>query len=112
MNASLPTGLWVQAHVARFSSQGVPVVVVRRGDPHRGVVMVKQHLLGEGFRVVSQVRDLDGALTWETVVGPEPVPESDADNYIARQTGYDPDLWVIEIELRPGSEDIFQGPVV
>jgi hypothetical protein len=112
MGAALPTGLWVQAHVARCSSQGIPVVVVRRGDPHRGVVIVKLHVRGQGFRVVAQRRNLDGALTWETVLGAEPVPEPDADGYIKRQAGYDPDLWVIEIEMRPDDENIFQGPVI
>lgn len=111
MSAALPTGLWVQAHVARCSSQGTPVVVVRRGDPHRGVVIVKQYLAGQGFRVVTQVRDLDGVLHWQTVLGEEPVAEDEADGYIERQAGYDPDLWVIEIEMRPGDEDMFQGPV-
>lgn len=111
MNAALPTGLWVQAHVARWSSRGTPVVVVRRGDPHRGVVIVKQNLAGRGFRVVTQVRDLDGVLHWEAVLGEEPVAEDEADRYIDRQAGYDPDLWVIEIEMRPDDEDMFQGPV-
>jgi hypothetical protein len=112
MGAALPTGLWVQAHVARCSSQGIPVVVVRRGDPHRGVVIVKQHLVGQGFRVVTQVRDMDGALRWQTVLGADPVPEPDVDDYIRRQTGYDPDLWVIEIEMRADDENFFQGPVL
>lgn len=109
---ALPTRLWVQAHVARFTSQGKPVVVVRRGDPHRGVVMVKQHIRGRGFRVAAQTRDLDGALSWQTVLGAEPVPEAEADGYIGRQTGYDPDLWVIEVEVHPNDEDFFRGPVV
>ena len=112
MNAALPTGLWVQAHVARCSAAGTPVVVVRRGDPHRGVVVVKQHLVGEGFRVVTQTRDLDGVLFWQTVLGEEPVPEREADAYIDRQAGYDPDLWVIEIEMRAADEDFFTGRVV
>ncbi len=111
---ALPTRLWVQAHVARFTSQGKSVVVVRRGDPHRGVVMVKLHLLGEGFRIVAQRRDMDGALTWETVLGESPVPEADADNFIERQIGYDPDLWVVEFEVRPDDAEAmeaFRGPV-
>lgn len=112
MSGRLPTGLWVTAHVARCSSQGIPVVVVRRGDPHRGVVIVKQHRVGEGFRVVTQARNLDGALTWRRAHGDDCVPEAEADAYIERQIAYDPDLWVIEVEMRSGDDDWFQGPVV
>ncbi len=112
MSERLPTGLWVTAHVARCSSQGISVVVVRRGDPHRGVVIVKEHRVGEGFRAVTQARDPDGKLTWQRAHGDRWVPEAEVDGYIERQVAYDPDLWVIEIEMRPGDDDWFQGPVV
>jgi hypothetical protein len=112
MSGRLPTGLWVTAHVARCSSQGIPVVVVRRGDPHRGVVIIKQHHVGQGFRAVTQARGQDGALTWQRVHGDQWVAEPEVDGYIARQVAYDPDLWVIEVEMRAGDDDWFQGPVV
>jgi hypothetical protein len=112
MSGRLPTGLWVSAHVARCSSLGMPVVVVRRGDPYRGVVIVKQHRLGAGFRVVTQSRDLDGRLTWQPVLDGALVAEADADEFIERQVAYDPDLWIIEIEMKAGDEDPFLGPVV
>ena len=58
------------------------------------------------------IRDLDGRLTWQPVRDGALLSEADADAFIERQVDYDPDLWVIEIEMRPGDDDVFQGPVV
>ena len=100
MSERLPTDLWIKAHSARCSARGIPFVIVRRGDPHRGVVMVKLHFVDAGFRVVAQARDLDGRLVWTPALEDRVVPEEEADAYIDRQVSYDPDLWVLEIQLR------------
>jgi len=98
----LPTELWVKAHVRRCSGAGVPVVIARRGDPHSGIVIVKLNQLESGCRVMTQMRGLDGRLGWMAALDGKLVPESEADEYISRQTARDPDLWVIEIEDREG----------
>ena len=86
----------------RCSAEGVPVVVVRRGDPHSGIVILKLNQLEAGCRVMSQMCDLDGKLGWLEALDGALVPEADANAYIARQAERDPDLWVIEIEDRLG----------
>ncbi len=98
----LPTDLWVKAHVRRCSAEGVPVIVVRRGDPHSGIVILKINQLYAGCRVMGQIRDIDGKLGWLEAFDGALVTEAEADAYIARQVGRDPDLWVIEIEDRLG----------
>lgn len=107
-DARIPTKLWVSAHLRRLSAQGVPAVVARRGDPHGGMVILKVNRLEHGCRVLVQTRDLDGALSWLPALDGKAVPEADADAYIARQTGYDPDLWVVEVETRNGDHG-FEG---
>ncbi|UCH73641.1 MAG: DUF1491 family protein [Rhodospirillales bacterium] len=104
----IPTELWVKAHLRRLSAEGVPVVVVRRGDPHGGMVILKVNQLDEGCRVLAQTRDLDGVLCWLAALDGRLVGESEADDYIARQTARDPDLWVIEVETRNGAHG-FEG---
>ncbi len=104
----IATELWVKAHLRRLSAQGVPAVVARRGDAHGGMVILKINRLEAGCRVLAQTRDLDGVLCWLPAFKGELVPEREADDYIARQTGYDPDLWVVEIETRDG-EHGFEG---
>lgn len=111
MAERLPTELWVKAHAARCSAQGIPFVVIRRGDQHRGVVVAKLHMVGQGFRVVAQARDLEDGMVWAPALEGTIVPEADADTYIERQVTYDPDIWVIEVELR-GDDDWFRGTVI
>ena len=108
MDDRLPTELWVKAHIRRCNAEAIPAVVVRRGDPTGGTVMLKLVQYQVGCRVLSQVRDLEGRLAWMSALGETPVTEVEADAYIARAVGRDPDLWVVEIESRDGSHP-FEG---
>jgi hypothetical protein len=61
--------------------------------------------------VLAQARRPDGEAVWMRATGAEPVAEPDADAYIARQRGRDPDLWVIEIDS--GAADaVLDAPIL
>lgn len=103
MDDRLPTHLWVSAHIRAADAQGVAMTVVRKGDPSRGTVILKINRLDRTFSVLVQTREADGErLFWARGTGADPVPEADADAYIARQLRYDPDVWVVEVEDRQG----------
>ncbi len=104
----IPTELWVKAHLRRLSALAIPVAVLRRGDRHGGMVILKVNRLEAGCRVLTQTRDLDGDLAWLPALDGALVPEAEADEYIARQTARDPDIWVVEIESRDGDHG-FEG---
>jgi hypothetical protein len=98
----IATELWVMAHIRQCIAQGIIATVVKRGDDWGGAVVIKLNLLGPGFRVLTQSRDIDGNIAWLQAKEGAVLTESDADEYIARQTSRDPDLWIIEIEDREG----------
>lgn len=104
----LPTDIWVRAHLRRLSAAAVPAAVVKRGDPHGGMVVLKVNRFDLGCRVLTQTRDLDGVLCWFPAFDGRLVPEVEADDYISRQAARDPDLWVVEVETRDG-EHGFEG---
>lgn len=98
----LKAKLRVQAAMRLCAGRGLMATVARHGDDDAGVILVKQNLVGAGFRILTQTRDKNGALAWMAGTGPAPVDEKAADAYIARQVERDSDLWVIEIEDAAG----------
>ena len=102
MVMGLTTGLWVSAQVRLCDINFIPAAVVRRGDPDAGTVLLKLNRFEAGVTVYTQTSSFDDEPAWSRGTGANPVPEAEADAYIARQVARDPDLWVLEIEDRKG----------
>jgi hypothetical protein len=96
--------LWVAAFVRRHNDIGRVCVVVRRGDPVAGQIFVEiDHLNGTNSLYVpapSAAREDDASRLFQLRfdrVEPAKVAER-----IAREADFDPDLWVLALELRSG----------
>jgi len=90
-------GLWVKMALRMADLGGRSGMVLRKGDPDAGGVLVV--LRGrEGIAVLSQMRTADGELSWMRATGMAPVDQTAADAYVERQIGFDPDLWVLEFD--------------
>ncbi|MDX2223032.1 MAG: DUF1491 family protein [Rhodospirillaceae bacterium] len=101
----------VQSWLRRCAAQGLMAVVVRSGDADAGAILVKVNRFAGGCDVFAPVTAPDGSSAWLRALGPAPKSEKDADAYIARQVGYDSDLWVVEIE-DPHGRFVFDEPVL
>jgi len=107
----LKSGIWVKALIRRCDLAAIGVAVVARGDGDAGAILLKLSGRDSGCTVLAQARRADGAAVWMRATGPVPVAEAEADAYIARQRGRDPDLWVIEIESER-AEAVLDTPVL
>ena len=88
----------MQVQVRLCDMNCIPIFVRHKGDPDAGSIMLKLDRGARGCSVLSQVRDQDGEAAWMHGGGGEFLSDADAEAYIERQIGRDPDLWVLEIE--------------
>ena len=98
--SGLVASFWVQAYLTRLRLTDIPAFVVAHGDNDAGAVLVKVNTLDGQARALHRSYDLmTGKRQWvELTQG----AERDVDAAIQRQQGFDPDLWVIELEDRQG----------
>jgi hypothetical protein len=95
----LTTEFWVQAYLTRLRGADIPAFLTSRGDATAGAVLVKLNSLDGAARAFARSYGPDGERVWTVLAEGE---ERDVDASIARQRGFDPDLWVIEVEDRAG----------
>ncbi len=97
----LSSDLWVSALIRRAEIEGAYATVVKKGDDRAGSVIVKAYdTSNRTAKLYTEAFGQDGERLWIQPVSSD--SEAELDAYIARQRGYDPDLWVVEIEDRQG----------
>lgn len=98
--ARLASGVWVSAYLTRLRLADIPAFVVQKGDATAGAVLVKLNTLdGRAVAYQREFNLLEDRRAWAVLAEGA---ERDVDTALARQRGFDPDLWIIEIEDRAG----------
>lgn len=94
----LKARVMAQAILMQAQGWGFYAAVRRSGDPDSGVILLTVDRFSAGVRVFGQIRDAQGRLTWSPITGDAPVPPDSANDIIEQEIGFDPDIWVLEIE--------------
>ncbi len=109
MSARLAAHVWVSAYLFCLQRAAIPAYVIARGDATAGAVLVKLARLDGTAQAFMRGFDLERETqVWQELCAG---PEADVDAAISRQRGFDPDLWVIEVEDARGRHmlDVFAG---
>jgi hypothetical protein len=97
----LSTDIWVGALIRRAELGGAFPMVLKKGDPSAGAVLVKVVNRRDGVaRLYAEATRGDGQQVWMRPVKSD--VEADLDAYAERARRYDPDVWVVEIDDREG----------
>ena len=96
----LTAAFWVQSYLRRLALENIPAYILAHGDDTAGAVLVKLATLDGQARLFQRGFDLQtGDRVWQQL---EQGTEEQIDTTLQRQLGFDPDLWVIELEDRAG----------
>lgn len=104
----LKSAIWVAAYIRRCQVEGVFAAVRRRGAEEAGAIFIKINrldgtadLYGPAPQATfDEAQPSDRAFS--ASLKAQPAPEADVDAYLARETRFDPDVWIVETEDREG----------
>jgi hypothetical protein len=99
MSPRVTTEFWISAYRMRLQLAEIPAFITSKGDATAGAVLVKLNTLDGQARVFQRSYDIDFNRVWAVLAEGD---ECDVDQAITNQRGFDPDLWVIEVEDRDG----------
>jgi hypothetical protein len=97
----LKAGIFIRALIRRAEVAGAQAFVVRKGSEEAGAVFLKISRLDGTSMILSQARRGEGELVWVKPLG-DSADDAAAAKYFEKQSRFDPDLWIIEIEDRQG----------
>ena len=96
----LTADVWVSAYLTRLRLSDIPAFVTQKGDATAGAVLVKMNTLDGQAAAYQRSFDLmTGERCWMVL---SEGAEADVDAALTRQKGFDPDLWIIEVEDKQG----------
>jgi hypothetical protein len=97
----LSTDIWVGALIRRAEQGGAFPMVIRKGDPRAGAVLVKVVDRRAGVtRLYSEATRGDGERVWMQPLASQ--DEAELDAYAQRALRVDPDVWIVEIDDTQG----------
>lgn len=98
MSDRLASGVLVSALLRRVHDAGGSAVVLARGDPQGGAILVVTLERGANPRLLERGIQANGRMGL-LAVGPQDASEAEVASYWSRRRGHDPDLWVIELDI-------------
>ena len=100
VTARLTTDVWVSAYMTRLRLLDIPAFVTSKGDATAGAVLIKLNTLdGQACAYQRSFDLMTGERAWVELARGE---EAEVDTSVAKQSSFDPDLWVIEVEDKQG----------
>ncbi len=102
LEARATTDLLAAALIRQANAAGGFALVVRKGDPIAGTLLVQINERGRFWGIFERVTDLSGTMTLSRCGPAENAEDHEIISYIDRRVRSDTDLWLIELDIADG----------
>jgi hypothetical protein len=99
MRPRLASKILVNALIRRAESLGGFGVVIARGDPTAGSILLVLCERGEKIGTMERVLEASGDYIWQLNQGQDTEKKQEVDEIVHRRRKFDPDLWVLELDI-------------
>jgi len=100
VSARLPTHLEVTGLIRAVEAEGGFAAVLSKGERDAGTILLVLTRLGAEAVAYERLPQVDGSRKWTQTRRQEADEPTQFSDYLARRSSQDPDLWVVEIDVR------------
>lgn len=94
----LATSVHVTALLRIAQQQGDFAVVLNKGDPTSGTILIVMLRRGDKPLIYQRFYNAEGLMKWDMLFSETPPGEFDTGDYLKKRLRQDPDLWIIELD--------------
>ena len=98
-NIRITSELWVSAFRKRLESHAVPFFIIKKGDHLAGSIILRVSDLRGKSKILTQGPSIGGERQWIEIANG---PDIEIDKKLKKQSEFDDDVWIIEIEQVTG----------
>ena len=98
MNGRLSASVEATSIIRRAEASGDFAAILHKGDADRGALVITVHSRGAFVACLERALSPDGSYRWAQT-GPSDDEEGKVAQFLARKVEFDPDLWVIELDV-------------
>jgi hypothetical protein len=99
MSARLSASVEATGLIRKVEAGGGFGAILHKGDPERGSLLIVVRSRGEYVSCLERTLSVDGRYSWGSAGPAAPGAEEEVSQFLARRTGFDPDLWLIELDI-------------
>ena len=112
MTERLPAELEVAAILRRAAASGDFGVVLRKGDPERGSLLLLIASRGRHIACLERVLAADGTYAWQAAGPAESASSAEISRFVDKRARFDEDLWAVELDIAEPERFIAETTVV